>query len=113
MTKFTSFSFAVLAVVLASILATVSAAPAKSKVPAFTVFQKNNFGGKSKAVSGYGCFNHNLKTVSSVKYGSGPDATTHFYEKANCTGKVSHQMDTSTFASMGGPYKSLSVKVSK
>ena len=129
MTKFVSSTLALLAIILASLLAsfTVEAAPLstppkptstssvlpKSKVPSFTVFAQTNLGGKSKLVKNYGCSNHNLGTVGSVKYAAGPIAQIKFYEGKGCTGKVTHQMDTSTVKSMGGPYKSNSVMVSK
>ncbi|KAF9997468.1 hypothetical protein BGZ79_008839 [Entomortierella chlamydospora] len=125
-----SLSLALIALIFTSLIATLSveATPipnpalaaasstttkAKTSKPSFTVFAQTNLGGKSKAESGYGCHNHNLGTVGSVKYKSGPVAQINFYEGKNCTGKITHQMDTSTVKRMGGPYKSNSVKVFK
>ncbi|KAF8930954.1 hypothetical protein EDD21DRAFT_380217 [Dissophora ornata] len=127
MAKFNSSSLALLAILLASLLAaftveaaaiktTAPAAPKstpKSKVPSFTVYAKSGLAGNSKLVKNYGCSNHNLGTVGSVKYAGGPIAQITFFAGKNCTGKVTHQMDTSTIKSMGGPYKSNSVKVFK
>ncbi|KAG0358603.1 hypothetical protein BC939DRAFT_183837 [Gamsiella multidivaricata] len=121
MAKFSTLnalSLAILAIIFTSLLATVSTVeaaskPPASKSPAFTVFAKTNLGGKSKLVTGYGCINHNLGTVGSVKYSSGPVAQIRFYAGKNCSGTVTHQMDTSTVKRMGGPYKSYSVKVTK
>ncbi|KAF9091727.1 hypothetical protein BGX27_001971 [Mortierella sp. AM989] len=125
-----SFSLALLALVFASLIATLSieaspipnsalaAAPKApklkpKKVPSFTVFAKSGLVGKSRVIAGYGCKNHNLVTIGSVRYKSGPLGNTMFFEGKNCTGKVTHQMDTSTVKSMGGPYKSKSVRVYK
>ncbi|KAI1320819.1 hypothetical protein EDD11_009776 [Mortierella claussenii] len=85
--------------------------PTPKATPAFTVFAKSGLAGKSKVVSGLGCHDHNLSTVGSVQYKSGPTAQIKFYELKGCKGKVTHQMDTSTVKFMGGPYKSNSVNV--
>ncbi|KAF9350845.1 hypothetical protein BGX26_011024 [Mortierella sp. AD094] len=81
------------------------------KVPSFTVFALSNLKGKSKVESKFGCHDHNLGTVGSVQYKSGPVAQIKFYGGKNCSGAVTHQMDTSTVKKMGGPYKSNSVRV--
>ncbi|KAF9431498.1 hypothetical protein BGZ76_000230 [Entomortierella beljakovae] len=119
MTRISSFTLALFALIIVSLIAvfTTDAAPApvkppKTKAPpTFTVFSLSKLKGKSKVVSGLGCHNHNLGTIGSVKYGSGPLAGTKFFQGKNCSGKVNHQMDTSTVKSMGGPYKSNSVLV--
>ncbi|KAF9201102.1 hypothetical protein BGZ49_008681 [Haplosporangium sp. Z 27] len=121
-----SFSLALLALVFAAFIATISveanpipnpalaAAPKpSSKKITFTVFAGSKLSGKSKLISNSGCHNHNLGTIGSVRHGTGPYVQIEFYEGKNCSGKINHAMDTSTVKSMGGPYKSNSVKVAK
>ncbi|KAF9907054.1 hypothetical protein EC991_011358 [Linnemannia zychae] len=130
-----SFTLALIAFLLASILATstlIDAAPAAPapapakpspakpapakpdpKIPVFSIFPKNNEKGTSKKVTGFGCHNHGLKAVASVHYISGPHSQIKFYSGKDCKGKVTHSMPINTYKSMGGPYQSQSVIVSK
>ncbi|KAF9985733.1 hypothetical protein BGZ75_002569 [Mortierella antarctica] len=134
MAKFNSFSLAIFAILLASLFAfsTVAAAPAPvpsaapsaapkpapkpaPKTSAFSVYSLSGLKGKSKKLTAAkaGCLNHSLKTIGSVKYGSGPIVNLQFYSGKNCTGSITHAMSSETVKQMGGPYKSNSVKVSK
>ncbi|KAG0267328.1 hypothetical protein DFQ27_008888 [Actinomortierella ambigua] len=85
-----------------------------SKLPSATLYGANNWKGKSAQVTKFGCLDlSTLKAVSSVRYGGGPKADIKFFSGPNCKGTVVHEMDTSSIKAMGGPYKTLSVLVSK
>ncbi|KAG0379321.1 hypothetical protein BGX24_000878 [Mortierella sp. AD032] len=90
-------------------------APSKPdpKIPVFSIYPQDNEKGTAKKVTGFGCYNHGLKAVASVHYRSGPHAQIKFYSGKDCKGKVTHSMPINTYKSMGGPYKSQSVAVSK
>ncbi|KAF9277060.1 hypothetical protein BGZ68_009569 [Mortierella alpina] len=90
--------------------------PVPKKTSVFSVYSLAGLKGKSKkltVVKAGGCLDHNLKTIGSVKYGSGPIVQLQFYSGKNCTGTITHAMSSETVKQMGGPYKSNSVKVSK
>ncbi|KAF9953170.1 hypothetical protein BGZ72_005621 [Mortierella alpina] len=160
MAKFTSFSLAIFAIILATLFAfaAVEAAPApvpsgtpkpvpsaspkpapkpapkpdpkpvpkpapkpdpkpapKPKTSVFSLYPLAGLKGKGKKLTSVkaGCLNHNLKTIGSVKYGSGPIVQLQFYSGKNCKGNITHAMSSETVKEMGGPYKSNSVKVAK
>ncbi|KAF9090789.1 hypothetical protein BGX29_005354 [Mortierella sp. GBA35] len=110
--SFHSVIMALLAFFLASIL--VEAAPvANPEVPTFSIYAESNLKGGAKSISKYGCFNHGLKSVGSVKYQSGPKAQLKFYKGKDCKGKITHSMPDNTYKFMGGPYQTHSVLVYK
>ncbi|GJJ77240.1 hypothetical protein EMPS_09599 [Entomortierella parvispora] len=116
MTNFSSLLFLAIAALLVVSTST-EAIPVKAstaKSPVFSVYQKSNFKGQTKKITGYSkCVNHGLKTIGSVHYGSGPKANLKFYKGKNCSGPVTHHMSSETWGQMGGPYPSQSVSVSK
>lgn len=114
----TNFSSLLILAIAALLLVSTSteAVPVKAaaKAPVFSIYQKSNFKGQAKKITGYSkCVNHGLKTIGSVHYGSGSKANLKFYKGKNCSGPVTHQMSSDTWGQMGGPYPSQSVSVSK
>ncbi|KAF9568837.1 hypothetical protein EC968_002858 [Mortierella alpina] len=89
--------------------------PNPKKTSVFSVYSLAGLKGKGKKLTAVkaGCLNHDLKTIGSVKYHSGPIVNLQFYSGKNCSGNITHAMSSETVKQMGGPYNSNSVKISK